>query len=220
MIRVVICDDQEVVRKGLRIILEHTEGMAVVGTAANGEEAVAQVAAHLPDVVLMDLKMPVLNGIHATRRLTAAYPQVRVLVLTTYDADEWVLDAMRAGASGYLLKDAEGEEIATAVRQAARGETPLDPAIAGRLVAAFRAANTAVASANAQTPLLDALTERENSVLALMAQGMNNRQIAETLFLAEGTVKNNVSQIIGKLQANDRTQAVVFALRQGLVSLG
>lgn len=219
MIKVLICDDQEVVRKGLNIILSHSEGIEVVGLAENGEIGCQMALALKPDVVLMDLKMPVLNGIHATRRISTALPATRVVVLTTYDGDDWVFDAIRAGASGYLLKDAAGEEIATAVRDAAAGKTHLDPAIAGKVLAEFNRLQQTPLSAKTNQELRQSLTERELTILQLMAQGKNNQEIADNLYLAVGTVKNNVSNILGKLHANDRTQAVISALREGIVDL-
>ncbi|MCB8945063.1 MAG: response regulator transcription factor [Ardenticatenaceae bacterium] len=218
MIRVLICDDQDIVRKGLQIILRHSEGIEVVGTAVDGEDAVQQAAVLKPDVVLMDLKMPKLNGIHATRRIVAALPQTKVVVLTTYDGDDWVFDAIRAGASGYLLKDSDGEEIVTAVRETAVGKSHLDPHIAGKILQEFTRLERTPAP-KADDPLLEELTERELSILQRMAQGKSNQEIADELFLAAGTVKNNVSAILGKLQVNDRTQAVILALRRGIVDL-
>jgi DNA-binding NarL/FixJ family response regulator len=219
MIRVLICDDQDVVRKGLQIILTHSEGIEVVGTAVDGEDAVTQTASLKPDVVLMDLKMPKLNGIHATRRIVTALPNTKVVVLTTYDGDDWVFDAIRAGASGYLLKDSDGEEIATAVREAASGKSHLDPHIAGKILQEFNRLDRSPPTARPDDPLLEELTERELSILQLMTQGKSNQEIADALFLAAGTVKNNVSTILSKLQANDRTQAVLTALRRGIVDL-
>jgi DNA-binding NarL/FixJ family response regulator len=219
MIRVLICDDQDVVRKGLQIILTHSEGIEVVGTAVDGEDAVTQAATLKPDVVLMDLKMPKLNGIHATRRIVTALPNTKVVVLTTYDGDDWVFDAIRAGASGYLLKDSDGEEIATAVREAASGKSHLDPHIAGKILQEFNRLDRSPPTARPDDPLLEELTERELSILQLMTQGKSNQEIADALFLAAGTVKNNVSTILSKLQANDRTQAVLTALRRGIVDL-
>lgn len=220
MVRVLICDDQEVVRKGLEIILRHSDGVEVVALAENGAEAVRLAFLHEPDVVLMDLKMPVVNGIQATRQITTARPQTKIIVLTTYDDDDWVFDALRAGASGYLLKDTDGEEIAAAIRGVTQGEVRLDPKVAGKIVQAFnrlpggRGRNT-----TPDTPTFEPLTDREISILRLMAQGQTNQEIADTLFLAAGTVKNNVSNIIAKLHTNDRTQAVLAALRHGLVDL-
>lgn len=219
MIKVLITDDQEIVRKGLNIILTHSEGIEIVGLATNGEEAVKLAHQLKPDVVCMDLKMPVLNGIHATRRITNALPATKVIVLTTYDADEWVFDAIRAGASGYLLKDAEGEDIAQAIRDTAAGLTRLDARIAGKVIGAFKQLDNRPIPTNTDDPVLAQLTERELSILNLMAEGKTNKTIAAELFLATGTVKNNVSVIIHKLHTNDRTQAVLAALRRGIVDL-
>lgn len=216
-IRVLICDDQEIVRKGLNIVLRHSTGLEVVGLAADGEEAVALALQLRPDVVLMDLKMPRLNGIQATRRISLALPETKVLALTTYDADEWVFDAIRAGAAGYLLKDVDGVELVTAVHDTFAGKTHLDPQVAGKILREFNRREQIPLPA--ASPILTDLTERELSILHLMAQGKTNAEIADTLFLAMGTVKNNVSSIISKLQANDRTQAVVLALRYGLAHL-
>ena len=219
MIKVLICDDQEVVRKGLNIILSHSEGIDVVGLAEDGADAVEKVKADPPDVVLMDLKMPRLNGIHATRRITTALPTIKVIILTTFDGDEWVFDAIRAGASGYLLKDSSGEEIVTAVKDVVNGRNHLDPQIAGKILAEFTRLDKTPVTTQPDEPVLEPLTDRERSILQLMAQGQTNQEIAEALFLASGTVKNNVSNILGKLHANDRTQAVLTALRRGLVDL-
>lgn len=219
MIRVLICDDQDVVRKGLNIILSHSEGIEVVGQAADGVEAVKLAHELEPDVVCMDLKMPNLNGIHATRRIRQALPDTQVLVLTTYDGDEWVFDAIRAGACGYLLKDAESDDIVQAVRDSADGKTRIDPNIAGKVLTAFREMDKKPIQRNEDDPVLEQLTERELSILRLMAEGKTNSEIADALFLATGTIKNNVSNIIGKLQTNDRTQAVLAALRRGIVDL-
>jgi NarL family two-component system response regulator LiaR len=219
MIRVLICDDQDIVRKGLQIILSHSEGIEVVGLAEDGEEAVRLAIAQKPDVILMDLKMPRLNGIHATRRITTAFPDIKVVVLTTYDADEWVFDAIRAGASGYLLKDTDGEEIVTAVHEVIEGKVRLDPQIAGKVLQEFNRLDRAPIKPQPDDPVLEKLTERELSILRLMAQGKTNQEIADALFLAPGTIKNNVSNIIGKLHTNDRTQAVLAALRRGIVNL-
>ena len=219
MISVLICDDQDIVRKGLHIILSHSEGITVVGEAADGREAVRLAQQTKPDVICMDLKMPHLNGIQATKQIRELLPETKVLVLTTYDADEWVFDAVRAGANGYLLKDTDGAEIVAAVRETAEGKTRIDPNIAGKVLDAFRQLEKNPPKRQPEDPLLEKLTEREMSILRLMAQGHTNRQIAEALYLAPGTIKNNVSHIIHKLQTNDRTQAVLAALRRGLVDL-
>ena len=227
MIKVLICDDQEIVRKGLNIILTHAEGMEVVGLAENGQEACQKAAEHNPDVILMDLKMPILNGVQATEKISKASadsPTQRILVLTTYDGDDWVFDAIRAGASGYLLKDTDGEEILHAIRETAAGRVHLDSRIAGKVLQEFRRIETnppaKVQSKSADSShQFDSLTERERSILDQMSLGKTNGEIAAALFLAEGTVKNNVSQIIQKLHANTRTQAILTALRSGLVDL-
>lgn len=224
-IRVLIVDDQDVVRHGLGVILSHQAGIEVAGYAADGQEALEQAAALQPDVALMDLKMPRMNGIQATRQITRQFPAVKVVALTTYDGDEWVFDAIRAGASGYLLKDSDGAEIVAAVRGAVAGQVRIDPAVAGKVLSEFkRLAGPAGWPAPARSPdpapfPLEELTERELSVLQELAQGKSNREIAETLHLAEGTVKNYVSIIIDKLHANDRTQAAILALKRGLATL-
>ena len=227
MIRVLIVDDQEVVRKGLEIILRHTDGIEVVGVAADGAQAVQQAARLQPDVVLMDLKMPKMNGIHATRRIAqqAGERIPKVVVLTTFDGDDWVFEAIRAGATGYLLKDADGAEIVQAVRDATEGKARLDPGVASKILLAFN--QQKASPKNQGIPVqrdnenvqFEQLTERELSILQLMVQGMTNQEIAQSLFLAQGTVKNNVSNILRKLHSNDRTQAVLAALRAGVVTL-
>ncbi len=225
MIRVLVVDDQDIVRHGLGVILAHQSGIEVSGYAADGIEALEQVAAQPPDVALMDLKMPRLNGIHATRQIADRYPDVKVVVLTTYDTDEWLFDAIRAGACGYLLKDSDSQAIVAAIRGAVEGETSLDPAIAGKVLQEFNrlaaqsAPRSAAGSAAPILPEMEPLTERERAILQRLAQGESNSQIADALFLAEGTVKNYVSSIIGKLQANDRTHAAVLALKRGLATL-
>ncbi len=226
MIRVLIVDDQDIVRQGLGVILQHQPGITVVGSAADGIEALEQVAAIQPDVVLMDLKMPRLNGIQATAGITQQYPMVKVVVLTTYDADDWVFDAIRAGARGYLLKDSDSEEIVQAIEDAMVGEVRLDPAVAGRVLNEFNRLKgqagrpvTGPIVAPVHQSIIEELTERELSILQQVAQGKSNREIAAALYLAEGTVKNYVSIIIGKLQANDRTEAAILALKRGLATL-
>ena len=211
MIRVLICDDQQVVREGLRAILSTAPQIEVVGLARHGADALEQIPAARPDVVLMDLKMPVMDGVQATREIRARFPGVRVLVLTTYDADQWVLDAVRAGASGYLLKDSPGDALIAAVEGTAAGRTHLDPAVAGRLVE-----HVSRAAPAAPGTLPDSLTEREREVLGLLGRGWSNAAIASHLHLTEGTVRNHVSAVLGKLGVSDRTQAALIALRCGL----
>ena len=211
MIRVLICDDQRVVCEGLRTILSTARQIEVVGLAQDGSEAVALAARTRPHVVLMDLKMPVSNGVQATREIRARFPDVRVLVLTTYDADEWVFDAIRAGASGYLLKDSTREALVAAIEGTAAGKTHVDPTVAGRLFA-----HVALGTQAPESPLLRSLTEREREILGLLGRGLSNAGIAVHLHMAEGTVRNYVSAILGKLNLADRTQAALLALRCGL----
>lgn len=212
MIRVLICDDQHMVAEGLRAILGTVEQFEVVGVAHDGAEAAELVAVTKPDVVLMDIKMPRVNGVTATRAIRSKFPAVRVLILTTYDADEWVIDAIRAGASGYLLKDSPRQLLVAAIEGTAAGKTHVDPAVAGRLFD-----QVARVAPPQSSPLLESLTEREQQVLALLGRGLNNAGIATQLHMAEGTVRNNVSNILGKLNLADRTQAALFALRHGLL---
>ncbi|MFI9597435.1 response regulator [Nonomuraea sp. NPDC052265] len=215
-IRVLIADDQIMVRQGFTVLLNAEPGIEVVGQAVNGLDAVAKVAELDPDVVLMDVRMPELGGIEATRRI-AARPDAsaKVLVLTTFDLDDYVYEALRAGASGFLLKDASAAELAHAVRVVASGDALLAPNLTKRLIAEF----TRV-SGSRRVPLKERvgdLTERETEVLSLIAQGLSNAEIAERLVVAEQTVKTHVSRILVKLGLRDRTQAAVFAYETGLV---
>ncbi|HEX7433342.1 MAG TPA: response regulator transcription factor [Anaerolineaceae bacterium] len=214
MVRVVICDDQVVVCEGLRAILSTAAGIEVVGIAYDGEEAVKLVAQLAPDVALMDLKMPQMNGVQATRVIRAQYPHTHVLVLTTYDFDEWVFDAIRAGAAGYLLKDTPRDALVSSILGTASGKTYVDPAVAGKLFT-----QVSRGSAPPSRELANILSERELDVLRLVACGLSNTDIAQKLFLSEGTVRNYVSAILNKLEVADRTQAAVLALRAGLVNL-
>lgn len=211
--RVLICDDQDITREGLAMLLALDKDITVVGTARDGAEGVDLAARVQPDLVLMDLKMPGLNGIEATRQIRARYPAIKVLVLTTYDDDQWVIDAIRAGASGYLLKDTPREELIKAVRGTAAGKSFVDPAVAGKVLGQ-------VASQQTQpSALLTAkLSEREVDVLRLIARGFTNADIAAQLHLSEGTVRNHVSAIFAKLGVADRTQAAVIAIQHGLGS--
>ena len=208
--RVLICDDQAVVREGLETILRGAPEVEVVGTAADGEAALEQAERMAPDVVLMDLKMPVMNGIRATLEIRQRFPAVRVLVLTTYDADEWVYDAIRAGASGYLLKDTPSERLVEAILGTATGKTHIDPAVGGKLFE-----HVARGDPPPQSALVAALSEREREVLGLLAEGLSNAAIAKRLFLSEGTVRNYLTVIYEKLGVSDRTQAAVLAARHG-----
>lgn len=211
--KIIICDDQAVVRDGLELLLTLEEDLEVIGTAQDGAEAVELVSQNKPDLVLMDLKMPGMNGIEATRQIRAKFPEVKVLVLTTYDDDEWVFDAIRAGASGYLLKDTPREELINAIRGTVEGKSFVDPAVAGKLMGQVADNQTQPSSL-----LTDKLTEREADVLSLLAKGLSNAEIAGQLHLSEGTVRNYVSAILEKLGVSDRTQAAVIAIQHGLGS--
>jgi DNA-binding NarL/FixJ family response regulator len=209
--RVIICDDQATVRDGLVMLLKLEPDIDIVGTAEDGAEAVQMVADKGPDLILMDLKMPIMNGVEATRQIMMKYPQVKVLVLTTYADDEWLFDAIQAGASGYLLKDTPREELIRAVRGTAAGKTYIDPSIAKKVLDQVSSRQTQPA-----TLVTSKLTEREVEVLRLIAKGLSNADIADSLFLSDGTVRNHVSAILAKLGVNDRTQAAVLAIKHGL----
>ncbi len=209
--RIIICDDQAIVRDGLELLLKLEKDMDVIGLAQDGAQAVELAAQKSPDLVLMDLKMPGMNGVEATRRIRAQNPKTRVLVLTTFDDDEWVFDAIRAGASGYLLKDTPREKVIESLRGTMTGKTYVDPLVAGKLM-------EQVASKQEQPSKLvtEKLTGREVDVLRLIARGLSNAEIAEKLLLSEGTIRNHVSAIFTKLDVSDRTQAAILAIRHGL----
>jgi DNA-binding NarL/FixJ family response regulator len=214
-IRVLLVDDQALFRESLALLLSAQPDLLVVGEAANGEAALQLVGQVRPQVVLMDLRMPILDGIAATRRLRARHPDVQIIALTTFDDDADVFAALRAGAIGYVLKDVSGETLFAAVRAAARGETLLPPSIAAKVVAELT--RTAGAPTNRAQPLPDPLSERELEIVGLLASGATNREIAATLVLAEGTVKNHLTNILGKLGARDRAQAVLIAKDLGII---
>jgi len=209
--RVVICDDQAIVRDGIKLMLHTEHDINVVGLASDGAEAVDMVQALQPDLVLMDLKMPIMNGIEATRRIVRQHPEIPVLVLTTYDADEWVFDAIRAGARGYILKDTPHEQLIAAVRGTVAGQSHIDPNVAGKLLAQVTR-TTSLPPSDVEKKL----GERELDVLRLISIGQTNGEIANSLSLSEGTVRNYVSGILTKLEVADRTQAAVMALQHGL----
>lgn len=214
MIKVLICDDQDLVCEGLKGILSTDPELTLVGVAKDGAEALEMIPACQPDLVLMDLKMPVMNGVQATRQIRREYPGIEVLVLTTYDADEWVFDAIRAGARGYLLKDTPRQRLLAAIKEAAAGKTPVDPAVAGKLFA-----HVTHQTAAPDTAITSSLSEREKEVLGLLGKGLSNAEIAARIYLSEGTVRNYVSSIFEKLGVADRTQAAVLAIRCGLTNL-
>ncbi|WP_309051174.1 response regulator transcription factor [Streptomyces sp.] len=218
-VKVLIVDDQIMVREGFSVLLGAMPDIEVVGEAVNGREAVDQVAALRPDVVLMDIRMPEMNGIEATREIVAADADAKVLVLTTFDLDEYVYQALRAGASGFLLKDASARQLAEGVRVVAAGEALLAPTVTKRLITEF-----AKAPENQTRPTASArigeLTERETEVLVLIAQGLSNAEIADHLVVAESTIKTHVSRVLVKLGLRDRTQAAVFAYEARLVRVG
>ncbi|MBZ9597111.1 MULTISPECIES: response regulator [Streptomyces] len=215
-IRVLIVDDQMMVREGFSVLLNAMDGIEVVGEAVDGREAIAQVAALRPDVVLMDIRMPQMNGLEATREIVAADTDAKVLVLTTFDLDEYVYQALRAGASGFLLKDASARQLADGVRVVAAGEALLAPSVTKRLIAEFSKISEARKLADPEG--VGELTERETEVLILIAQGLSNAEIADRLIVAESTIKTHVSRILVKLGLRDRTQAAVFAYETRLVT--
>jgi DNA-binding NarL/FixJ family response regulator len=217
MIRLLLVDDQALFREGLHTLLSLHEDLEVVGEAGNGLEALAAADALRPDVVLMDLRMPVLDGVAATRRLLAAHPTTRVIVVTTFDDDELVFDGLRAGAVGYLLKDVSSDKLVEAIRAAARGESFLQPSIAAKVLAEFNRLERSAAPPPPPPALAEPLSERELEILRLLAAGDSNKEIAAALYITEGTVKNHVTNILGKLDARDRTQAALRARELGLI---
>jgi DNA-binding NarL/FixJ family response regulator len=215
-LRVVIADDQALVRAGFRLILEEVGGFQVVGEAADGEQAIAAVRRHRPDLVLMDVRMPNLDGIEATRRIVSAGASCRIVILTTFDLDEHVFAALRAGASGFLLKDVSPEQLVASLRMLAGGESLLAPSITRRLIERFAAPDAGPAASQ----VLSTLTEREREVLVLIARGLNNDELAAELHVGESTIKTHVGRVLAKLELRDRVQAVVFAYENGLIRPG
>jgi DNA-binding NarL/FixJ family response regulator len=225
-VRVVLADDQALLRKGFRMILEAEDGIEIVGEAADGSDAVRLVELYRPDVVLMDVRMPVLDGIEATRAITtsAAGDKTRVLILTTFDLDEYAFSALRAGASGFLLKDVPPTELVGAIRTVARGDAVVSPRVTRRLLEEYSdklpdlSANGGKGPSGEDAhPALDQLTDREREVLLAVADGLSNAEIAERLYVSEATVKSHVGRLLAKLGLRDRVQAVVFAFQSGLV---
>jgi NarL family two-component system response regulator LiaR len=212
MVRVAICDDQFIVCEGLQMILDSDPELEVVGVAHDGAEACQLVEKTKPDLILMDLKMPHMNGIVATRQIRMNHPDVHILVLTTYDDDEWLFDAIRSGAAGYLLKDTPPNELIAAIKGTVSGKAFVDPSVTSKLLSEVSKSGLTIDS-----PTHFSLTDREREVLQLIVEGLSNADIAERLFLAEGTVRNYTSTVFRKLGVSDRTQAAVLALRHGLV---
>lgn len=210
MIQLLLVDDESLIRRGLKALLKLEEDLQVVGEADNGQTAMEQVEALQPDVVLMDIRMPVMDGVAATKEIVACFPETKVLVLTTFDKDEYVAQALLNGAAGYLLKDTPSEEIAQAVRAVYKGYTQLGPGLGKKVIAHIPA------SAKSPPAAWDELTPREQEVLRLIATGASNREIAQTLYIAEKTVKNHVTNILSRLNLRDRTQAAIFVKERGL----
>jgi DNA-binding NarL/FixJ family response regulator len=214
-IRILLADDQALFREGLRTLLSTSPAFEVIAEAANGEEAFQQAMSHRPEVILMDLRMPITDGVTATRRLHNLLPECRIIVLTTFDDDESVFDGLRAGAVGYLLKDVSSIKLFEAIQAAARGESFLQPSIASKVIAEFsRLANQAPSRSQ---PLNEPLSERELEILGQVATGASNREIAANFVIAEGTVKNHLTSILRKLEVQDRFQAVLKAREYGLI---
>jgi two-component system, NarL family, response regulator LiaR len=211
MITLMICDDQDVVCQGLNTILSNEKDLKVIGMAGDGQELLDKLEIRQPDMILLDLKMPILNGVQTTRIIKEKYPAVRILILTTYDADEWLFDAIRSGADGFMLKDSSRKELLAAIRDLAAGKTPIDPSVGGKLFSQLaRQAPPGLTAVGGE------LSEREREILGLVAEGLNNTAIAGRLHLSEGTVRNYVSSIFDKLDVTDRTQAAVLAIKYGI----
>lgn len=215
-IRVLLADDQALFREGLDTLLSIYKDIEVVGQASNGQEAVDLALKLRPEVILMDMQMPILNGTGATRRLKQSLPECRVIVLTTFNDNETIFDSLRAGAVGYLLKDVGSAQLADSIRATARGESILDPSVAAKVVAEFSRVSSLVGGTSSEI-LPEPLSEREIELLRLIASGCNNKEIAGYLFITEGTVKNHITHILGKLGVRDRTQAVLKAKELGLI---
>jgi len=220
MIKIVLVDDQVLIREGLRILLPLQGNLEIVGEASNGNEAIVVVQHTQPDVVLMDVRMPLLDGVAATRALRELAPQCRILLLTTFDDNEYVFEGLRAGAAGYLLKDTPSDKLAEAIRTVARGDSFLQPSIAAKVVAEFArllALPPKPQAMPASPALVEPLSERELAILRYLSRGDSNKEIATALYLSEGTVKNHITNILGKLGVRDRTQAALVARERGLL---
>jgi len=214
MIRVIVCDDQDVVCQGLSTILNNDPEIEVIAVAHDGQALLDLLPENQPDLILLDLKMPGMNGVQAARQIRQSFPSIHIIILTTYDDDEWLFDALHSGVQGYLLKDTSSKRIVDAIKGTMKGETFLDPAIAGKVLSSVSYQTLSVKSKN-----VIQLSERETEILGLMARGLTNADIARELFLSEGTVRNYASNLFSKLGVSDRTQAVIAGLRQGLVDI-
>jgi DNA-binding NarL/FixJ family response regulator len=210
-IRILLADDHHVLRQGMAQVLEAQPDMTVVAQAGNGREAIKAVQEHQPDIALLDINMPEMDGVQAARHISDESPDTGIIILTMYRSDEYVFEAIKAGASGYILKEVELDELLTAIRAVARGEAVIDPAIAGRLLATFRQPR------KRSDPAEPALAERDLEILTLVAKGLTNQAIADQLFISEKTVRNRLSLLFRKLHLENRTQAALYALREGLV---
>ncbi len=216
MIKIIICDDQDIVREGLQTILGTDKTIQVSSTATDGQDLIDQLEkmrTQLPDLILLDLKMPIMNGIQATKEIRRTYPSIRILILTTYADDQWVIDSLKAGASGYLLKDTPKEKLIDAIKGTVEGETYVDPSVAGKLLPFVQLRR------GMRTPSTIILTDREKDILLSIAKGLSNGEIGEKLFLSTGTVRNYISMIFTKLGVSDRTEAAIAGLREELIKL-
>jgi DNA-binding NarL/FixJ family response regulator len=213
MIKVLLVDDQQLIRQGIRILLEQESDIEVIAEAANGMQALEQCRNRQPDVVLMDVQMPIMDGVECTRQLTETYPDLGVIILTTFDDDDYIFDGLRAGARGYLLKDVSSADLAGAVRTVAAGNALIQPSISRRVISEF----TRLSSTSPSPKLMESLTTRELDVLHALADGLSNQEIAHKLVITEGTVKNHVSSLLAKLEVRDRTQAVLKAQKLNLL---
>ena len=212
--KILLCDDQAIVTEGLSRILSADSDLTIVGTAINGQDALDQIPKAKPDLVLMDLKMPIMNGVMATRNIKRAFPAIMVLILTTYDDDEWLFDAIRSGADGYLLKDTPPDELIDAIKGTLKGKSYIDPNIGSKVLTQIASKTTID-----PPPTTFSLSDREAEILNLIAQGFTNADIANKLFLTEGTIRNYTSDIFRKLGVSDRTQAAILAIRHGLIDI-
>lgn len=219
MIRILLVDDQQLLRQGIKLLLELEPGLQVVGEANNGQEALELFERLKPDVTLMDIRMPMLDGVAATQQLRQRWPDSKIIILTTFDDETYVFEGLRAGALGYLLKDVSSQELAQAIRTVNAGGALIEPSVARKVLAEFSRLAAPAAPRSKEGVQIEALSERELEILRLVASGLSNRQIAERLFLAEGTVKNYISTIFQKLGVQDRTQAVLAAQKHGLVEI-